>query len=180
MGGARVTKPVRVVGSDPVFREQSTGPRWMVVVGIVTLVLLIFVMWLAIPELVPAPEKLNAGVVALLLVSIGMVVIGMVLLIMRRSTVVITETHVDAYLDPFRIMHISGDAIEGVEIVDVDFSDARGWGWRLAGTEQYLLWSAGPAVRLTLTKGRSRVLRSDRAAEMAAAVRHLATDPHPR
>lgn len=149
----------------------------MVFAGIITLALLIVVMWLAIPELIAAPEELNAGIVALLAVSTAMVVIAGVLLILRRSTVVITGTHVDAHLDPFRIMHISLEAIDGVEIIDVDVSDSLGWGWRLAGTEQYLLWSAGPAVRLTLTDGRSRVLRSDRADELVAALARVGSDP---
>ncbi|WP_314424106.1 hypothetical protein [uncultured Microbacterium sp.] len=39
-----------------VFRERSTGPRWMAVVGIMSLMLLLFVMWLAIPQLIAAPE----------------------------------------------------------------------------------------------------------------------------
>lgn len=172
-----MNEPVGAAGSAHVFRERSFGPRWMVVLGIVTLALLTFIMWLAIPELIAQPDKLNAGIVVLLLVSTVMVVIAVVLLLTRRATVVVTETHVDAYLDPFRIMHISLDVIEGVDIIDVDFADSRGWGWRLVGTEQYLLWSAGPAVRLTLTKGRSRVLRSDRAAEMVRAIAHVRTDP---
>lgn len=163
--------------SRAVFRERITGPRWMVVAGIITLALLIFVMWLAIPELTAAPEKVNGGLVALLFVSTVMVVIAVVLLITRRSTIVITETHVDAHLDPFRIMHIPLDAIEAVDVVHADFSDSRGWGWRLVGTEQYLMWSGGPAVRLTLTKGRSRVLRSDRAGEMVGAIASVRSDP---
>ena len=74
-------------------------------------------------------------------------------------------------------MHIPLDAIEAVDVVHADFSDSRGWGWRLVGTEQYLMWSGGPAVRLTLTKGRSRVLRSDRAGEMVGAIASVRSDP---
>lgn len=151
----------------------------MAVVGIMSLMLLLFVMWLAIPQLIAAPEKLGGATSVVLIASAAAaaVAVAVVLLLLRRSIVVITDTHVNAYLVPFRIMHISREEIEGVDIVDVAFSDSRGWGWRLAGTEQFLLWSAGPAVRLTLTRGRSRVLRSDRAAEMAAAIAQVATDP---
>jgi hypothetical protein len=74
-------------------------------------------------------------------------------------------------------MHIPLDAIEVVDVIHVEFSDSRGWGWRLVGTDQYLMWSGGPAVRLTLTKGRSRVLRSDRAGEMVAAIASVGSDP---
>lgn len=149
----------------------------MAVVGIMSLMLLLFVMWLAIPQLIAAPEKLGGATSVVLIASAVAVAVAVVLLLLRRSIVVITDTHVEAYLVPFRIMHISLEEIEGVDIVDVAFSDSRGWGWRLAGTEQFLVWSAGPAVRLTLTRGRSRVLRSDRAAEMAAAITQVATDP---
>jgi len=149
------------------------------VVGIVTLALLVFVAWLGVPALVARPEPVDAWLLILMVSSTVMVLIAVMLLLVRRATVVVTPTHVDAHLDPFRIMHISVEEIEAVEVVDVSFADSRGWGWRLAGTEQYLLWSAGPAVRLGLTKGRSRVLRSDRTAELVAAIAHARSDPHP-
>ncbi len=159
------------------FRERSTGPGWMPIAGILTFALLAFVAWLAIPELVAHPESMNGWLLAVVVGATIMVLIAVLLLIMRRATVVVTATHVDVYLDPFRIMHISHEVIESVEETHVSFADAQGWGWRLAGTEQYLLWSAGPAVRLQLTRGGARILRSDRTAELMTAIAQARSDP---
>ena len=70
----------------------------------------------------------------------------------------------------FRVVHIPLAEIDDVDVTEVTPAQAGGLGWRIVGSEQFVLWSAGPAVRLRLISGASRVIRTDRADELSDAI----------
>lgn len=152
------------------FRDTITGPRWMAVTGAATLTFLVAIMAIAAPAVIAEPERTGAWAIIVLLVAAVLILGAGLLALTRRIVLSVTSTHVDARLSPVRVMHIALTDIERVDVVEVTPSEAGGVGWRVVGADRFLLWSAGPAVRLTLSGGGTRTLRSDRAVELQAAI----------
>jgi hypothetical protein len=92
------------------------------------------------------------------------------LFLVRRITITVTETHITAWLFPFRVVHIRLDRIAHVETVWVGWADAGGIGWRITGSGQYLLWDTGTAASITLTGGAVRVIRTNQTAALIEAL----------
>ncbi|MFB4353969.1 hypothetical protein RAC69_12540 [Microbacterium sp. LS_15] len=156
--------------TSALFRETQVGPRWLAVAGAMTLVFLAAITAIAAPVVLANAERLGGGAIVLLVVGFVLVLGAGLLALRRRIALSVTSTHIDARLSPFRVMHIPLTDIERVDVVEVRPSEAGGVGWRVVGADRYLLWSAGPAVRLTLSKGSTRTLRSDHAVELRTAI----------
>ncbi|KNY05810.1 hypothetical protein [Microbacterium sp. GCS4] len=159
------------------FRDTIVGPRWLAITGAATLVFLAVIIAVAAPAVVAEREHVGAWTVVVLLIGAVLVLGAGLLALTRRIVLSVTSAHVDAWLSPFRVEHIPLADIERIDLVDVTPSGAGGVGWRILGTDRFLLWSAGPAVRLTLSQGSTRTLRSDRAVELRAAIRNAQTSP---
>ncbi|WP_314097647.1 hypothetical protein [Microbacterium foliorum] len=152
------------------FRETVTGPRWLAIAGVATLVFLAVVTAIAAPVVVGNADRIGGWVLALLIVAFFLIFGAGLMGLTRRMAVSVSETHVDARLTPFRVMHIPLAQIEDVDVTEVTPVQAGGVGWRIVGSDRFVLWSAGSAVRLRLTSGGSRVIRTDRADELSAAI----------
>lgn len=152
------------------FRETLIGPRWLAVAGAMTLVLLVVVTVISAPAVIGRADEVGAWTVALLVAGFLLILAAGLLGLTRRITIAVSDTHVDARLTPFRVIHLPLADADLVEVTEVTVAQAGGVGWRLAGSEQFLLWSAGATVRVTTVGGRSRVLRTDHPEELRAAI----------
>lgn len=152
------------------FRETLIGPRWLAVAGAMTLVLLVVVTVISAPAVIGRADEVGAWTIALLVAGFLLILSAGLLGITRRITIAVSDTHIDGRLTPFRVIHLPLADVDLVEVTEVTVAQAGGVGWRLAGSEQFLLWSAGAAVRVTTGGGRSRVLRTDHPEELRAAI----------
>jgi hypothetical protein len=125
----------------------------------------------AVPALAADAEAVSRGLLAVLVGS-GVLAVGagVLLLLLRRTRVTVSGDFLDAHLMPIRVMHIALGEVAEVEVPEVGPSRTGGIGWRVVGSGRFLLLSSGPAVRVTLTAGGRRVLRSDRADELARCI----------
>lgn len=153
------------------FRETLIGPRWLAVAGASTLVFLVVITVISAPVVVGNAAEIGGWVIALLIAAFILILAAGLIGLDRRIRVSVSATHIDAYLSRFRVMHIPVSDVHHVEVVDVRASQAGGLGWRVVGSDRFVLWSSGPAVRLTLTDARSRVIRTDRPEELQNAIR---------
>ncbi len=152
------------------FHDTSIGPRWLAIAGVASLLLVVVISVIAFPVVRGqidriGPVALTVGALALLAV-VAAGVLGM----LRRITIAVGPTHLDARLVPLRVMHVPLSRIVEVRVADVDPAAAGGIGWRIVGRRRFVLWSAGPAVWVTLSDGSTRVLRTDRADDLRAAL----------
>ena len=152
------------------FRETLIGPRWLAVAGAMTLVLLVVVTVISAPAVIGHADVVGAWTIALLVAGFLLILAAGLLGLTRRITIAVSDTHVDARLTPFRVIHLPLADVDLVEVTEVTVAQAGGVGWRLAGSEQFVLWSAGAAVRVTTAGGRSRVLRTEHPQELRAAI----------
>ncbi|WP_341955947.1 hypothetical protein [Microbacterium sp. LWH13-1.2] len=152
------------------FRETLIGPRWLAVAGAMTLVFLVVVTAISAPVLIGRADEVGAWTITLLVVGFILILGAGLLGITRRITIAVSDTHVDGRLTPFRVIHLPLSEVDRVEVIEITVAQAGGVGWRLAGSEQFLLWSAGAAVRVTTVGGRSRVLRTEHPEELRAAI----------
>ncbi|PRB07247.1 hypothetical protein [Microbacterium sp. MYb64] len=152
------------------FHETSVGPRWMVYLGAAVLVFLAAITAIVVPAIVAKPDAPDPWIIWLLPVAFLVILVAGVLFLLRRITLTVSDTHITARLVPFRVMHIPLAEVRQVETTTVTIGDAGGLGWRLAGSARFLLWSPGPAVCVTLTDGRTRVLRTDHAPELTRVI----------
>lgn len=153
------------------FRETLIGPRWLAVAGASTLVFLALVTVISAPVVIGNAAEIGGWVLALLIAAFILILGAGIVGLDRRIRVSVNATHIDAYLSLFRVMHIPVSDVRHVEIADVSASRAGGLGWRIVGSDRFLLWSSGPAVWLSLTDGRSQVMRTDRPVELQNAIR---------
>ena len=152
------------------FRETLIGPRWLAATGASTLILLAVVTAISAPVVITRADAVGGWMIALLVAAFVLIVFAGVVGLTRRITISVSDLHLDVRLTPLRVMHIPLEEVDRAEVGDVTPGQAGGLGWRLAGSEQFALWSAGSAVRVALTGGRSRVLRTDRPEELRAAI----------
>lgn len=134
-------------------------------------------MFLALVTVISAPvvignaAEIGGWVIALLIAAFVLILGAGFIGLDRRIRVSVSATHIDAHLSLFRVMHIPVSDVHHVEIAEVSPSQAGGLGWRIVGADRFLLWSSGPAAWLTLTDGRSQVMRTDRPVELQNAIR---------
>lgn len=152
------------------FRETLIGPRWLAVAGSLTLVFLAAITAIAAPVVIGRADEVGAWTIALLVAGVILILAAGLLGIARRITIAVSDTHIDARLTPFRVIHLPLAKVDRVEVIEVTVAQAGGVGWRLAGSERFLLWSAGAAVRVTAADGRSRVLRTEHPEELSTAI----------
>ncbi|MBT9605940.1 hypothetical protein [Microbacterium sp.] len=155
------------------FRETLIGPLWLAVAGVSTWVFLAVITAISAPVVVGNVEEIGAWVVALLATAFILILAAGLIGLDRRIRVSVSATHIDAHLSLFRVMHIPVSDVEELEVADVSPSQAGGLGWRIVGSDRFVLWSSGSAVWLTLTDGRSRVIRSNRSAELRDAIQSV-------
>jgi hypothetical protein len=74
-------------------------------------------------------------------------------------------------------MRIPRERIETVRTTDITIAQAGGVGWRITGVAQYLLWSSGPAVTITLRGGRTFAVRTNHAEQLADILRRGEATP---
>lgn len=159
------------MSSALLFRETLIGPRWLAVAGAMTLGFLTIVTAISTPVVITRADEVGGWTIALLVVGFVLILAAGLLGLAGRITVTVTETHVEARLTPFRVVRIPLTEVDRVEVIEITVAQAGGVGWRLAGSEQFLLWSGGAAVRVTTTGGRTRVLRTEDPEELRAAIR---------
>ena len=152
------------------FRETLIGPRWLAVAGAMTLIFLLVVTAIAAPVVIGRVDKVGAWAIALLVAGFILILVAGLLGITRRITIAVSDTHIDGRLTPFRVIRLPLAEVDRVEVTEVTVAQTGGVGWRLAGSEQFLLWSAGAAVRMTTVGGRSRVLRTEHPKELSTAI----------
>ena len=160
------------------FSETIAGPRWLSVAGASTLAIVVLttavsVRVLLLAEDVPVWLFLVFGVEHL--VALGAAAV----MILRRITISLGDTHLDARLEPLRVMHVRLKDVTCVDVADLSARSSVGIGWRIVGRDQFVLWSAGPAVWLTLADGQRRVIRTDRADELSRTVLEAMTSASP-
>lgn len=153
------------------FRETLIGPRWLAVAGASTLVFLVAITVISGPVVVGNAAEIGGWVIALLIAGFILILGAGLIGLDRCIRVSVSATHIDVYLSLFRVMHIPVSDVHHVEIADVRASQAGGLGWRVVGPDRFVLWSSGPAIWLTLTGARSRVIRTDRPEELQNAIR---------
>lgn len=142
-------------------------------------------MFLAVITVISAPAvvgnaaEIGGWVIALLIATFVLILGAGLIGLDRRIRVSVSATHIDAYLFLFRVMHIPVSDVHHVEIAEVSPSQAGGLGWRIVGADRFLLWSTGPAVWLTLTGGRSRVIRTDRPQELQKSIQSVSQTSSP-
>jgi len=158
------------VSSTVLFRETLIGPRWLAVAGAMTLGLLTVVTAISAPVVIGQAGEVGAWTIALLVAGFILILAAGLLALTRRITIAVNERHVVARLTPFRVIHLPLAEVDRVEVTEVTVAQAGGVGWRLAGSEQLVLWSAGAAVRVTTVDGRSRVLRTEHPEELRSAI----------
>ncbi|CAH0206933.1 hypothetical protein [Microbacterium foliorum] len=156
------------------LRETLVGPRWLTVAGASTLVFLAVITAISAPVVVRNVEEIGGWVIALLVATFILILGAGLIGLDKRIRVSVSATHIDAHLSLFRVMHIPVSDVEHVEIADVSPSQAGGLGWRVVGSDRFVLWSSGPAIWLTLTDGRSRVIRTDRPEELKRVIQSVA------
>lgn len=155
------------------FRETLIGPRWLAVAGASTLVFLAIITAISAPVVVGNVEEIGGWVLVLLVAAFVLILGAGFIGLDRRIKVSVSATHIDAHLSLFRVMHIPVSDVAKVEVADVRLSQAGGLGWRIVGSAQFVLWSSGSAVWLTLTNGGSRVIHSDRSEELRDAIQSV-------
>lgn len=155
------------------FRETLIGPRWLALAGASTLVFLAVVTAISAPVVVGNVEEIGEWVIVLLVAAFILILGAGLIGLSRRIRVSVSATHIDAHLSLFRVMHIPVSDVERVEIADVNPSQTGGLGWRIVGSDRFVLWSSGSAVWLTLTNGGSRVIRSPRSEELRDAIQSV-------
>ena len=152
------------------FRETLIGPRWLAVIGAMTLGFLVVVTAISAPVVIGQTGEVGAWTIALLVAGFFLILAAGLLGLTRRITIVVSDTHIDGRLTPFRVIHLPLSEVDRVEVIEITVAQAGGVGWRLAGSEQFVLWSAGAAVRVTTADGRSRVLRTEHPEELSTAI----------
>lgn len=160
------------------FRDVAIGPRWLAIFGVLTLVFLAMVAAIATPVLVAGADQVSGWLLALVIGAFLLILGAGALGVIRRVTITVSSSHVDAYLTPFRVMHIPIGAVRRVEVAEVTPRQAGGIGWRFVGQDRFILWSSGPAVWLTLADGRVRVLGSARAQELRDTIENTRARTH--
>lgn len=152
------------------FHETLVGPRWLAVAGALTLVFVAVLAVVALPSMLARIDRVGIGALvacaAGLLAAVGAGALGLA----RRITLTVDDTHLDVRLVPFRVMHVPRGRIVDAHVCAVDPATAGGIGWRIRGRQRIVLWSAGPAVRLTLEDGSLRILQTSRPEELRSAV----------
>lgn len=152
------------------FRETLIGPRWLAAAGALTLTFLAVVTVISAPIVVANASAIGGWVITVIMAGFILILGAGIIGLARRITISVSDTHVDAHLALFRVMHIAVADVGHVEVGDVSPLQAGGLGWRVVGSDRFVLWSAGPAVWLTLIGGGSRVLRTERAHELQSAI----------
>lgn len=148
------------------FRETLVGPRWLAVAGASTLVFLAVITAISAPVVLGNVEEIGGWVIVILIAALILILGAGLIALDRRIRISVNATHIDAHLSLIRVMHIPVSDVEHVEVSDVSPSQAGGLGWRIVGSDRFVLWSSGPAIWLTLADGRSRAIRTDRAEEL--------------
>lgn len=155
------------------FRETLIGPRWLAVAGASTLVFLAVITAISAPVVVGSVGEIGGWVVVLLVAAFVLILGAGFIGLDRRIRVSVSATHIDAHLSLFRVMHIPVSDVDRVDVADASPSQAGGLGWRIVGSDRFVLWSSGSAVWLTLTNGGSRVIRTDHPEELRDAIQSL-------
>lgn len=155
------------------FHETLIGPRWLAAAGVSTLVFLAVITAISAPVVVGNVEDVGGWVIVLLIAGFILILGAGLVGLDRRIRVSVSATHIDAHLSLLRVMHIPVSGVEKIEVADASLSQAGGLGWRLVGSDRFVLWSSGPAVWLTLTGGRSRIIRTDRPEQLRNAIQSV-------
>lgn len=159
------------------FRETLVGPRWLAVAGASSLVFLAVITVISAPVVVSNVEEVGGWVIVLFIAAFILILGAGLIGLDRRIGASVSATHIDAHLSLFRVMHIPVSDIEKVEVADVSPSQAGGLGWRVVGSDRFVLGSSGPALWLTLTDGHSRVIRTDRPEDLRKAIQSVSQIP---
>lgn len=160
------------------FREKTSAPCWLRGTGVAIWAFLVVMTGLVIPVLAKDTEAAG-GLIALLVITFIVIAGTGLISVVGTITVAIDGNYLDAHLAPFRVMHVRLKDVTDVEVADLSARSAAGIGWRIVGRDQFVLWSAGPAVWLTLADGRRRVIRTDRADELSRTVLEAMTSASP-
>jgi hypothetical protein len=116
----------------------------------------------------------DAEAVGLLVVSlvalVGIVGLAALTGVLNRISVSVSKEGVVGCLSPFRVFVIHVDEITAVHRSAVTVVEAGGIGYRMKPAERYLLFTAGPAVKVETTKGRSYFIRTDNSEQMINAI----------
>lgn len=155
------------------FRETLLGPRCLAFAGASTLAFLAVMTAISAPVVVGNIEDVGGWNIGLLIAGFILILGAGLVGLDRRIRVSVSATHIDAHLSLFRVMHIPVTDVDKVEVADVSPSQAGGLGWRIVGSDRFVLWSSGSAVWLTLTNEGSRAIRSDRSEELRDAIQSV-------
>lgn len=152
------------------FHETLVGPRWLATAGALTLAFVAVLAVIALPVMIALIDRVGIGTLVVCGVGLVAIVGAGAMGLARRIIVIVDDTHVDVRLVPFRVMHLPRERVTEVRVCEVHPAMAGGIGWRIVGRRRIALWSAGPAVRLTLEDGSLRILQTSRAEELRSAI----------
>lgn len=157
------------------FRETLVGPRWLAAAGAATLVFLVAVTVISAPVVISNASDVGGWTIALLIAAFFLVLGAGLIGLTRRIHIAVSDSHINARLATFRVMHTPVAQVESCKIANVSPAQAGGLGWRVVGSKRFVLWSAGPAVWVKLSDGTSRVLRTEHSRELQAAIEAAAS-----
>ena len=113
----------------------------------------------------------SAGILlASVLVLVGIVGLAAVTGLLNQIRVRVADGRVVGHLLPVRVFAIPVDTITGLQPTNISAAEAGGIGYRLMPAARYLLFNAGPAVRVETRRGRNYFIRSDRPDQMIDAI----------
>lgn len=146
------------------YEETTPAPRWMRAAGVGALVIAAVLLVLAI-----VTGQASEGSVAGLAIGLAVCALVGLLLISIRMHLRVTDDTLVLGLEPIVHRRLPLSAIASVSVERVRPAQVGGVGYRIAGADRAFLFSAGPAVAVSL-KGSSRryIWRSDHADEVLA------------
>ncbi|WP_213815729.1 hypothetical protein [Glaciihabitans sp. dw_435] len=153
------------------YREHQPGPRWLRAVGVFCVAILLPVS-AVMANAVAQRWGTGSALWVLACMVFFIVAIGLASLICLANTIDIRVTHRDitGLVVPLRVFRIHTEEITAIEPATVTPTHAGGIGYRVTPSARYLLFNAGPAVRITTRTGRIYVVRSLRPDALIAAI----------
>ncbi|WP_144711505.1 hypothetical protein [Curtobacterium pusillum] len=145
----RASRPVHA----PARVDGDSAPTWMRSIGAVLLVGGLALTAAVLDWPGEAPEA------ALLVPALVGVVAGFLLLV-ARSAVTVTDTHVVLHFRPLPARRIARRRIAEVRLIDADASTYGGIGLRLGRGVRALILTPGPGVEFTDDRGRVTFVRT--------------------
>lgn len=138
-----------------VVDDREVAPTWMRVVGAAclaggTALVAVVLGW---PGDAPETSLVVPGLVA--------VVVG-VLLVIARTGVTVTDTHVVLHFRPLPARRVRRDRITDVRIVEADASTYGGIGLRVGRGVRALILTPGAGIEFTDDRGRTTFVRTER------------------